>query len=398
MFRTIQILFGLTALVALSALPAGAVTCAADNVPAATLLLPYFEVDLSSRTGADTIFSINNAYADAAIAKVEVWTDLGVPIFGFNVYLTGYDVEVIDLRDILLYGILPDTMTGSPPPSCPKEALAPGPLPAATLADYQSAFTGNPVPSLGGKCAAVNRGDKIARGYITVDSVTSCTTQLPTTPGYFAGVAGTANVLWGDFSLVNLDRKEAFGDPLVHIEADTASAETAVAGNYTFYGRYIGWNASDRREPLPTTFGARYTNLSPFDGDGDLIVWRDPKVNQLPFTCPVSPGVRPAWYPLGQEVYLAFDEQENAVAPHTRPFPAATQRVPVSSLGLPYGAGWLFLNLNASVAAAGSNPPEDPRAAQAWVMTVMSDKDGVLKSGYDAMQYDSACRSRHFKP
>ena len=79
-----------------------------DDVPAATLLLPYFEVDLNSANGVTTLFSINNASASAAVAHVTVWTDLSVPVLDFDVYLTGYDVQTINMRDIL-NGILPRT-------------------------------------------------------------------------------------------------------------------------------------------------------------------------------------------------------------------------------------------------------------------------------------------------
>ncbi|HEX6865177.1 MAG TPA: hypothetical protein VF414_20270, partial [Thermoanaerobaculia bacterium] len=36
-----------------------------DDVPAATLLLPYFEVDIANQNGVTTLFSINNASATA---------------------------------------------------------------------------------------------------------------------------------------------------------------------------------------------------------------------------------------------------------------------------------------------------------------------------------------------
>jgi hypothetical protein len=90
--------------------PAGAVTCALDDVPAATLLLPYFEVDLDNPLGRTTLFSINNASASAVLTNVTLWTDLGIPALYFQVYLTGYDVQTINLRD-LFAGVLPRTAT-----------------------------------------------------------------------------------------------------------------------------------------------------------------------------------------------------------------------------------------------------------------------------------------------
>jgi len=47
------------------AAPMSAVICTIDAVPAATLLLPYFEVDLNNPNGLTTLFSVNNASATA---------------------------------------------------------------------------------------------------------------------------------------------------------------------------------------------------------------------------------------------------------------------------------------------------------------------------------------------
>jgi hypothetical protein len=75
-----------------------------DNAPAGTLLLPYFEVNLGNPIGMTTVFSIVNSgdfgtspssgpsAASAAIAHVTLWTDLGIPTFAFDIYLTGFDV------------------------------------------------------------------------------------------------------------------------------------------------------------------------------------------------------------------------------------------------------------------------------------------------------------------
>jgi hypothetical protein len=81
------------------------------------------------------------------------------------------------------------------------------------------------------------------------------------------------------------------------------------------------------------------------------------------------------------------------------PFPAEAQRVAVNGAALPVPTsfGWLFLNLNTSVAAAGSNPPEDSAAAQAWV-TVTMDAEGRFSVGFDAILLDDACNAEHFAP
>src|SRR6185503_15597349 len=61
------------------------VTQVADQ-PAATLLLPYFEVSLPTVQGGKpkgltTLFSINNASATAVLAHTTIWSELAVPVF-----------------------------------------------------------------------------------------------------------------------------------------------------------------------------------------------------------------------------------------------------------------------------------------------------------------------------
>src|SRR5690606_34307950 len=58
-----------------------------DTVPAATLLLPYFAVDLANPNGAQTRFSVINTAAAPTLAKVTLWSNLGIPTFSFDVYL-----------------------------------------------------------------------------------------------------------------------------------------------------------------------------------------------------------------------------------------------------------------------------------------------------------------------
>jgi hypothetical protein len=414
-----------------ASVPARAVRCVADEVPAATLLLPYFEVDFGNPSGASTLLSINNASATAVLAHVVVWTDLSVPVFDFNIYLTGYDVQTISLRD-LLTGWMPQTASaGQDPtdtispkgafsqdinfPSCSGLLPPPNPLPPDFVSHLQLSLTGKPSPVFGGLCAGRDLGDNIARGYVTVDVVNNCTLRFPGDPGYFGpggtGDATDQNVLWGDYFYVNESQNLADGNPLVHIEASPTDVETSTPGQYTFYGRYVGWTAADNREPLSTNFAARYVTGGTFSGGTDVIVWRDSKVNQGPFTCPVVSGGRPPWFPLGQEAIVIFDEQEHPQVPQTfpvspqppqaslLPFPAEAQRTAVggSALPVPYNFGWLYLNLNTTVSAAGNNPFEDPRAAQAWV-TVEMKALGRFSVGYDAVQLDSACQALHFIP
>src|SRR6266702_8621959 len=74
----------------------------ASSAPAATLLLPYFEVDFKSpqTTARTTLFTIVNTTDLPQIAHVVVWTDWSFPALDFNIFLTGYDVQGINMYDI----------------------------------------------------------------------------------------------------------------------------------------------------------------------------------------------------------------------------------------------------------------------------------------------------------
>ncbi len=241
-------------------LPASAEVCTIDAVPAATLLLPYFEVDLENLDCINTLFSINNASAAAAIAHVTLWTDQSIPTLDFDVYLTGYDVQTINVRDIF-EGRLPVTadhgadasdgaddespsppvgnpqaaqvnpFTGSFTPGSPTEfdfggssgpCVAPYTNPVLDnfrVTNLRAAHRGQNAPAYGG-CLGANYGDNLVRGYITVDSVTQCNLFFPSSAGYFnTGVADTRNVLWGDYVYVDPVNNSSQGETLVHVES-----------------------------------------------------------------------------------------------------------------------------------------------------------------------------------
>jgi hypothetical protein len=421
--------------------PAAAEICTIDDVPAATLLLPYFEVDLDDRNGTETMFSINNASASAAVAHVTLWTDESIPTLDFDVYLTGYDVQTISLRDIFVDGNVPITASDG---QDPKDTISPqgdlsqdinfascsGFLPYATtgavnatlLTHLRNAHTGGPSSVYGGRCSGFDYGDTIARGYVTVDTVTQCSLEFPSSPAYWSGVASFQNVLWGDYFYVNSAENFANGETLVHIEActpgngyigyvgtGTSGVNTCpfAPGDYTFYGRYVAGLGTDQRESLATNFATRYLNGGPFTGGTSLCVWRDsktapgaPGAANGPFTC----GGNATWFPLGQADVVAFDEQENpanlcfqgdnvspAIGGADTCFPLETQCVSLQGGNIPgddptppFPFGWMYLNLNTTVAGGLFNP-----TAQAWVETIM-DADGRFSVGFDAIKLDQA--------
>jgi hypothetical protein len=384
-----------------------------DAVPAATLLLPYFEVDLVNPAGVTTLFSINNASASAALAHVTLWTDESVPTLNFDVYLTGYDVQTINLRDIF-NGNLPRTAddgedptdTISPqgplsqdinfsPSNPPASVQLAGPcdspyvnpaLGAAFVTHIRAAHQGLPSAFFGNNCSGAAWGDGRARGYITVDTVTQCNVSFPNSASYFSGgVADNRNILWGDYFYVDSANNFAQGDVLVHIEScqgnlyvgNKAGHCPFVPGDYTFYGRYASVAGQDQREPLATTFATRYLNGGAFSGGTDVLVWRDAKSAADPsFAC----GTNAAWAPLPQAQVVAFDETENPteLCASNICFPFAAARVGTQvTLGTVSPFGWLFLDLNHS------------GTAQAWVTPVM-DAEGRFSVGFHATALDTA--------
>src|SRR2546428_2934631 len=83
-------------------------SCDIGTAPAATLLLPYFEVDFKSAQGAarTTLFTITNVSNLPQIVHVVIWTDWSFPALDFNIFLTGYDVQAINLYDIFARGVI----------------------------------------------------------------------------------------------------------------------------------------------------------------------------------------------------------------------------------------------------------------------------------------------------
>jgi hypothetical protein len=389
----------------LAAAPAAAERCAVDDVPAATLLLPYFEVDLSRPDGLTTLFSINNAADEAVLAHVVLWTDLGVPSLDFFLYLTGFDVQTVNLRDIFLNGFLPrsasdgqdPTDTISPQGDLSQDinfATCTGHLPyphlPPTFRDHlRASHTGQFSAILNG-CSGQALGDNRARGYVTVDTVNRCSLLTPQDPGYFAsdGPATAQNVLWGDFYYVDRPNALAQGENLVRIEAYPGTFSNNDA---TFYGRYVNNSGQDAREPLPASWAARYLNGGAFHGGASLIVWRDSGQKGMPFAC----GGRPSWFPLSLREYVAFDEEENPELLEPLPIlpppvyynhiPAEANRMALGTetVPTPFAYGWIYVNLD----IAG---PTNFAPSQGWVGSVL-DAEGIFSAGFNGTPLDRAC-------
>ncbi len=373
-------------------------------MPAATLLLPYFEVDSFHPNGLDTLFSINNAAVGAVLAHVTIWTDQAIPALSFDVYLTGYDVQTVSLREVLIHGNVPVT---APAGQDPTDRISPrGPLSqdvdlaSCSGLPYQNPFLsperrahveawlrGRRSPSEDHCAGSPQRDDGILRGYVTIDTVSACNSFFPSDWGSYGPLLTSQNVLWGDVFYVNPDERFAQGETLVHVEACTTCFRP---GDHTFYGRYNDASTADGREALPTTMAARFVNGGLFNGGTSLLMWRETGGSSMPYVCGLQ-GPR-SWYPLDLTQVVVLDEDEQVVTPETCPefcepafrIPNAAQRFDVTTdLHVPFDFGWVYLNLQQA-----NTVYEDPYA-QMWAVVTM-DADGRFSVGFDAVQIDNA--------
>jgi hypothetical protein len=398
----------------------GAVACVLDDPPAATLLLPYFEIDVANPSGATTLFSVLNTGAPAVLVNVTLWTDWGVPTFAFPIYLTGFDVETVNLRDIF-EGRLPATaslgqdLSGFTSPkgtlsedididSC--DGLLPPPaLQPAFAAELRRAHQGLSSTLLGApaRCSGAPIGDGRARGYVTIDLVNGCSTTatFPSDTGYWGvgGRAASRNVLSGDVFQVDPAQNAADGASLVRIEAFPGRF---APGTTTFYGRFPfqgqqPFRAIDDREPLATLWATRFVQGGAFNGGSKLVVWRDPGVQTASVEC----GTQPTWRVA--ETLVAFDEQESVAADegcnilcppraYDPNFPRVAQKIGLDDLGIPenwtgirqpipFDFGWAALTFY--------YPPLG-NPAQAWVGLELS-AEGRFRVSETATPIDSSC-------
>lgn len=402
MKKTLLTCLAVAAVLALAS-PAFAITCTVDQRPAATLLVPYFQVSYDTNgvlvsTGPDardTIVTIANASAAPMIAHVNVFNRESVLVLDFNVALTGFDVQAMRMSDIIS-GNLPDTVNSSGGDTCQRNAnaavypnpdgfLRVRPLVPATGQDnsqatthYTQAFNLGIITGLRTNCAGTVEPNAI--GYIIIDHVNYCNLSDPTDPNYYYNDAiGMENNLWGEIIFTSGEGIPTYAMSTVNIEADAsigAAAQLLQLPVRSFDARY--WNPlnefppnacpncgsgnpntdlllsapwdigfGDQREPLGLRWASRW-----FAAAGALTtnfrVWRAGTKNNG--TCLVGEPV----------VTLRFyDEQENTTSqgvcpsPCSNPtfnFPLETQQRNIADFLTPAGAvaGWVqldFLNL-----------------------------------------------------
>lgn len=309
----------ITVLVALALLAATgtsyAVTCSQDNVPAATLLVPFFKVSRNNASsgnipegGVDTLVAMTNVSQWGIVAHVTVWNKQSAPVLDFNVPMTGYDVAFFRMKDVLNgnLNVNPNTQKSSATDPCKNAANigtaqddfmrfshpqwgvtgsdwfdsigfyaspAFGPSFKARIwdsldesADYTSLIASpgddddNPACGVAGDGAY--QGD--FSGYLTIDVVNYCTNWFPSQAEFYTWDAIATrgwngndgpNVLMGDFFFID-PAGNISGDAAVGLEFDTRLEAEGQAN----------WNLSVQK-----TFYARYSLLSPGISDPRLV-------------------------------------------------------------------------------------------------------------------------------
>jgi hypothetical protein len=396
-------------------------TCDIALLPAATLLLPYFEVDLTDQNGEQTVFTISNVSPLEQVAHVTLWTDFGFPVIDFNIYLTGYDVQGINLYDVIALGqIAPPNGTGSEDigsphgdfskPNAAVDAESCRNLPMNLTSIYrarmQQAFTRGRVPALADlpACDRIGGVHENAIGYVTIDVARRCDILSPEDPAYYTNVIAFDNVFVGDFMQVNGRNGYAQGSPLVHIravpEGGTAASRAADPARYgtnlprTFYGRFqSGANRGvDARQPLPSQFAARWITGGASSFNSSFKIWREGTVGAN-----ADCSAYAANETISAVDLVRFDEEENGVGIDLQCEvlcveeglrTPATSRVDITDDRFPEAfenavAGWVYLNLH--------NSFTDGRpAAQAWVVGTMR-AEGRFSVDTDVLALGNGC-------
>ena len=286
-------------------------SCDIGVAPAATLLLPHFEVELNGTadTARTTVFNVINVSSSPQIARVTLWTDWSYPALSFSIFLTGYDVEAVDLRDLLVRGAVPTKVEMPGPMSKPNFSnenftrtvaqdcgLRMPHVPSGVMKDVRAYLTNGRSNSYALSCQSApgveervgsDHGSNIAAGYVTIDVVATCAPTMPNSPKYFTSELLFDNVLTGDYVAIEpsgTTNGYAGGSPLVHIRA---IPEGGAAGSivptrlpYTFYDRFTTIDEStprtiDRRQPLPSTFAARWIDGGETGFATSYSIWRE---------------------------------------------------------------------------------------------------------------------------
>jgi hypothetical protein len=402
-------------------------SCDIGVVPAATLLIPHFEVDFGAPAGTarTTLFTVTNVTRFPQIAHVTIWSDWSYPVLDFNLFLTGYDVQAINLYDIIARGIIapPNGTSNANTPGARSlnnfsgntnflstaatncaAASQPVAIPAQILNDIQTGLSTG-VYSLCGS-SRIGGTHSLAIGYVTVDVAATCSFTLPTESTYYSSEILFDNVLIGDFELVDPAQNFAQGETAVHIRAIPEGGQVGSTPGtnlpYTLYDRYTPTanRRQDRRQPLPSVFAARYIQGGATGFTTEFKVWRE-GVTGAGAACSSYINNRN----LGVVELVRFDERENptttapqiiispfnpgtVLMPETSRIVSSSSSFPPLTTGDP--GGWMYMNLNNGAASGTTNPYSTNRASQNWVIVSMY-AEGRYSVDFDAAWMGNGC-------
>ena len=394
-------------------------SCDIGLYPAATLLVPYFEVDINGAPGSGqtTIITVTNTSHLPQAFAMTLWTDYGYPVLTFPFYLTGYDVQSINLFDVIFRGrIAPNDGTGSDVSpvgdlsgTSPTDAFdnpqlneascvdIPIQLPFFFIQRMKDAFTAGKFAAIGPTpaCEKIGGVHQNAVGYATIDNVVACGPKLPIESAYFSAQLGYENVLIGDYLQVDGNNDYAQGSPAVHIraipEGGNPSTRKPTNLSRTFYSHLQPAASAtlDNRQPLPSTFAARWIEGGAGGFNTFYKIWREVET---------PPGAAcSAYTPNGAlpivEV-VRFDEEENPETFFDDYFPPlGPQGLPATSLlgitrtdVIPANTtgsvgGWIYWNLHDGTGDS---------ALQNWVVTSMR-AENRFSADMDAVALGNGC-------
>jgi hypothetical protein len=363
---------------------------------------------------------VTNVTRTAQVARVTLWTDFSYPVYSFNLYLTGYDLQTLNVHDILNgrivtsrfgsgawvspHGDFTEKNPDLDDADCGRIAKT---IPDFQVARLQSAFFEGRVAAVPGSnqpgCNTVGNVHENAVGYITVDVVGNCDSTMPTDPKYFAEDLRWENALIGDYQQVNAGQNFAQASPMVHIRAigENVRGRFTTTLNNTFYGRFqttANPNA-DARQPLPATFAARWINGGIGSFQTSFKIWREPLTGTTN-TC--------ADYAKNGQIVMAesvvFDEDDNGEGVHfgeictllcpddPRVILPSTSLTTIVDDGVFMQdildwehSGWVYLNLDTD-----DRQNADRKAQQGWVVVSMR-SEGRYSVDIDAAILGNGC-------
>lgn len=357
-------------------------SCILGPQPAASLLIPYFEVDLDQPAGRTTLLAVTNTSSDqSSIARLVLWTDWGLPTLAMDLSLGPRAIGTLNLRDLFAGKLAGD---GS------ATLIRPETLDAATLQSLRAKHTGVADPA-GGLCWSSPRSDEtLATGYVTIDLIerSSRSVVFQSDFAYFRGpdpLASTDNRLTGDFFFVDSSETFAQGFEAAHL---VARPERFAGGNGpSFYGAFVDGSGADARLPLSTHHRARFFVGSPAAAGTSLVVWLD---DGRGAAAPQPCGGGPPWSQIGiPDLDLdGVDESGVGFKTFVRENPLRTQLLVVGAdIPVPVTSG--ELDIRTQVRDALGAPPNF-EAMQGWVAPIMS-AFGQYSVGWNATRMDDGC-------